>query len=77
MKGHENLKLNPEKECFEIKGVVKPLLPVSLLPYESSLIERLVTLGCVQSEALMAIENVRYSFYIELAFLIENKNYPF
>ena len=75
MKSYKNLQLNPEKESSETKGVVKPLLPVSLPPYEFGLIERSVTLGCVQSEALIAGEKVQFSFYREPALFVENTNY--
>ena len=72
MKSYKNLQSVPGKVGFEIKGVVKPMLPVSLSSYESGLTERSVTLGRVQSEALMVGENVRSVFYREPALLIEN-----
>lgn len=62
----------PVKAGFEIKDVVKPMLPVSLSSYECGLVERPVTLGCVQSEALMTGENVRSGFYREPPLIVEN-----
>jgi hypothetical protein len=75
MKSYRNLQLTPEKEGFEVKDVVKPLLPVSLSSYEFGLVKRLVTLGCVQFKALMAGENALSSFYREPALFAENNNY--
>jgi hypothetical protein len=75
MRSYKNLLFGPEKEGFEIKDAVKPLLPVSLPSYEFGLIERSVTLGCVQSEALMTGENVRPGFYREPTLFVENNNY--
>lgn len=72
MKSYKNLQLVPEKAGFEIKDVVKPMLPVSLSSYESGLTERSVTLGCVQSEALTGRENVRSAFNREPALIVEN-----
>lgn len=72
MRSCKNLQLAPVKAGFEIKDVVKPMLPVSLPSYECSLVERPVTLRCVQSEALMTGENVRSGFYREPSLIIEN-----
>jgi len=58
MKSYKNLRLVSERKGFEIKDVGKPMLPVSLSSYEFGLTERSITLRCVQSEALIAGENV-------------------
>jgi hypothetical protein len=41
-------------------------------PYDSRLPERVVTLGCTQSEALMVPENVRGDLYRERAVIVES-----
>lgn len=74
MKSYKNLQLAPVKAGFEIKDVVKPMLPVSLPSYECGLVERPVTPRCVQSGALMTGENVRPGFYRELPLIVENKH---
>ena len=76
MRSYKNLQLVPVKEGFEIKDVVKLMLPVSLPSYECSLVERPTTPGCVQSGALMTGENVRSGFYRELPLIIENNFNP-
>jgi hypothetical protein len=62
--------------ALRLRGVLSSLVDCEVNPYDSCLPERVVTLGCTQSEALTVPENAQRDLYRGQAVIVESANHP-